>query len=61
MINVMDDAVLEDAKAMSGIFLGAYEDKDLLMIEIMQWIKEHGNASELLTQIVVMVVLITCP
>lgn len=29
-------------KAVSGIFLGAYEDTDPLMIEIMQWIKEHG-------------------
>lgn len=29
-------------KAVSGIFLGAYEDTDPLMFEIMQWIKEHG-------------------
>lgn len=29
-------------KAVSGIFLGAYEDTDPLMIEIMQWIKKHG-------------------
>lgn len=29
-------------KAVSGIFLGAYEDTDPLMIEIMQWIIEHG-------------------
>lgn len=29
-------------KAVSGIFLGAYEDTDPLMIEIMQWIMEHG-------------------
>ena len=29
-------------KAVSGIFLGDYEDTDPLMIEIMQWIKEHG-------------------
>lgn len=29
-------------KVVSGIFLGAYEDTDSLMIEIMQWIKEHG-------------------
>jgi len=29
-------------KGVSGIFLGAYEDTDPLMIEIMQWIVEHG-------------------
>jgi effector-binding domain-containing protein len=29
-------------KAVSGIFLGAYEDTDPLMFEIMQWILEHG-------------------
>lgn len=29
-------------KAVSGIYLGAYEETDPLMIEIMQWIKEHG-------------------
>lgn len=29
-------------KAVSGIFLGAYEDTDPLMIEIMQWITKHG-------------------
>lgn len=29
-------------KAVSGIFLGAYEYTDPLMFEIMQWIKEHG-------------------
>ncbi len=29
-------------KAVSGIFLGAYEDTDPLMFEIMQWIIEHG-------------------
>ena len=29
-------------KVVSGIFLGAYEDTDLLMFEIIQWIKEHG-------------------
>lgn len=29
-------------KVVSGIFLGAYEETDPLMIEIMQWIEEHG-------------------
>jgi effector-binding domain-containing protein len=29
-------------KAVSGIFLGAYEDTDPLMFEIIQWIMEHG-------------------
>jgi effector-binding domain-containing protein len=29
-------------KAVSGIFLGAYEDTDPLMVEIIQWIIEHG-------------------
>jgi effector-binding domain-containing protein len=29
-------------KAVSGIFLGAYGDTDPLMMEIMQWISEHG-------------------
>jgi len=29
-------------KAVSGIYLGAYEDTDPLMMEIMQWIIEHG-------------------
>ncbi|KUO71248.1 MAG: transcriptional regulator [Clostridia bacterium BRH_c25] len=29
-------------KAVSGIFLGAYEDTDPLMFEIMQWIAAHG-------------------
>jgi len=29
-------------KAVSGIFLGAYEDTDPLMFEIIRWIKEHG-------------------
>lgn len=29
-------------KAVSGIFLGAYEETDPLMFEIMQWIVEHG-------------------
>lgn len=29
-------------KAVSGIFLGAYEDTDPLMFEIIQWIIEHG-------------------
>jgi len=29
-------------RAVSGIFLGAYEDTDPLMIEILQWIKEYG-------------------
>ncbi len=29
-------------KAVSGIFLGAYEDTDPLMFEIIQWIKAHG-------------------
>jgi len=29
-------------KAVSGIFLGAYEDTDPLMMEIMKWIEEHG-------------------
>ena len=29
-------------KGVSGIFLGAYEDTDSLMFEILQWIKEHG-------------------
>lgn len=29
-------------KVVSGIFLGAYEDTDPLMYEIMQWIEEHG-------------------
>ena len=29
-------------KVVSGMFLGAYEDTDPLMIEIMQWIKENG-------------------
>lgn len=29
-------------KAVSGIFLGAYEDTDPLMIEIIKWINEHG-------------------
>lgn len=29
-------------KVVTGIFLGAYEDTDPLMYEIMQWIKKHG-------------------
>jgi effector-binding domain-containing protein len=29
-------------KVVSAIFLGAYEETDPLMIEIMQWITEHG-------------------
>ncbi len=29
-------------KAVTSIFLGAYEDTDPLMYEIMQWIKKHG-------------------
>lgn len=29
-------------KGVSGIFLGAYEDTNPLMYEIIQWIKEHG-------------------
>lgn len=29
-------------RAVSGIFLGAYEDTDPLMMEIMQWITGHG-------------------
>ena len=29
-------------KVVSGIFLGAYEDTDPLMFEIMNWIIEHG-------------------
>lgn len=29
-------------KSVSGIFLGAYEDTDPLMFEIMQWIIAHG-------------------
>lgn len=29
-------------KAVSGIFLGAYEDTDSLMFQILQWIEEHG-------------------
>ena len=29
-------------KVVSGIFLGAYEDTDPLMMEIMQWITNHG-------------------
>ncbi len=29
-------------KVVSGIFLGAYEDTDPLMYEIIQWIKEQG-------------------
>lgn len=29
-------------KAVSGLFLGAYEASDPLMFEIMNWIKEHG-------------------
>lgn len=29
-------------KVVSGIFLGAYEDTDPLMLEIMQWIADHG-------------------
>ncbi len=29
-------------KAVSGIFLGPYEDTDPLMFEIIQWIIEHG-------------------
>lgn len=29
-------------KAVSGIFLGAYEDSDPLMTEIFRWISEHG-------------------
>lgn len=29
-------------KAVSGIFLGAYEDTDPLMFEIIKWINEHG-------------------
>ncbi len=29
-------------KLASGIFLGAYEESDPLMMDIMQWIAEHG-------------------
>ncbi len=29
-------------KVVSGIFLGAYEDTDPLMIQIIQWIEAHG-------------------
>jgi effector-binding domain-containing protein len=29
-------------KAVSGIFLGAYEDTDPLMLAIINWIVEHG-------------------
>ncbi len=29
-------------EAVTSIFLGAYEDTDPLMYEIMQWIKKHG-------------------
>jgi effector-binding domain-containing protein len=33
-------------KAVSGIFLGAYEDTDPLMMEMMQWIQEHGHKQQ---------------
>lgn len=29
-------------KVVSGVFLGAYEDTDPLMMDILQWIKDHG-------------------
>jgi effector-binding domain-containing protein len=34
--------VIPVQKAVSGIFLGAYTDTDPLMMEIIQWIAEHG-------------------
>lgn len=35
------ERIIPAQKAVSGIFLGAYEDTDPLMIEIIQWIKEN--------------------
>ncbi len=34
--------VIPAQKTMSGIFLGAYEETDCLMLEIFRWISEHG-------------------
>lgn len=33
-------------KVVSGIFLGAYQDTDPLMMEIVQWIADHGYAQQ---------------
>ncbi|PKM96371.1 MAG: transcriptional regulator [Firmicutes bacterium HGW-Firmicutes-1] len=33
-------------KAVSGIFLGSYNDTDPLMMEIIQWISEHGHEQQ---------------
>jgi effector-binding domain-containing protein len=37
---------LPASKVVSGIFLGAYEESDPLMLEIIRWIADHGYEQE---------------
>lgn len=38
--------VIPSQKVVSGIFLGAYEESDSLMMKMMEWIAEHGYTQQ---------------